>query len=293
MTEVMAVPDAMRDSAGLMVWWELSGNVALEDLYEALEQSGFPESARPVPPSMEIALSRAVASALTSKRQLLRPLSRRGSWEVVLEQVASIELADGSKTERCSYSSRLRGSVERSGRGDGSPVPLLDGPDEDLKRQTLEKLPYYQKVLTPDDFSSWLLTRANALAAVTLRVRGGFYFVPRDRVEGWKRVVDVVRACSDHRMNEIPAMRTDEAIEAIITSVRAEALRSVEALEEYLKQDEVSTRGLNSAERQAAATREKLGHYCGLLGRSVPDLEARIEKLSGAIQASRIIAKEA
>lgn len=331
MTQLMAVTDAMKDAAGLLVWWELTGLVDLDDLREALdEQFGagramippdeleLGKRMQPEAPSKEVALARAAASVLTSKRQLLRPLSRRGAWEIVLEKVelvsedaatearlakmmASSNFDDDDfvtpeeraaqaigKRERCTYTSQLSGWVERA---DGQRHIVIHG-DEALKKLVLGKLGMYERVLTPTDFSSWLLSCANRLHAVGLRDRGGFYFIPKDRVEIWKRLVAVVQACSKHVCREIPAMRTEEAVEAILAAVTSETCAEMDRLERYLaKGDAMSTKGLNAEERAAERVRQKLVHYCEVLGKRIPDLETRLEQLTGAITAAKVVAK--
>lgn len=288
-TQITAITNEMKDAAGLMVWWELTGMVDMDDLREALTQAGLdPEEYMPQAPSLDVALARAAAAALTSKRQLLRPLSRRGAWEVVLEKVEIVEAgASNAGTERCTYTSQITGWVEKAGE---TRHVVVQG-DPTMRDQVLAKVKFYENVLTPTDFSSWLLSRANKMHAIGLRDRGGFYFIPRDRVDEWKKLVEVVRACSQHHCREIPAMKTDEAVDAILSSVSAEARAELDRIETWLQNPEHSTRGLNSEERTALKLREKLDHYCQILGRQVPDLEARLERLTGTIQAARLVKK--
>lgn len=278
---VIAVPDALKDAAGLMVWWELSGNVDMDDLRDAFESHAWDPGEMPAQPSLELALARAAAAAITTKRQLLRPLSKRGAWEIVQEQ----PMTGPDGVERNHYTSMLRGWVEKTESG---PELRVEG-DETLRAATLAKVKFYRNVLTPTDYSAWLLGRAVSLHAVALRQRGGFYFLPKDKIGYWRQIQSITRSCSAHGMFEVPAMRSDEAVEAIISSVRNEALRQVESIEQWLKQETLSTRGLNSSERQADEMKAKLAHYCKLLGQSLPDLEQRLENLTGAIQAARIV----
>lgn len=288
-TGIMAVPDAMKDSAGVIVWWELSGVVDLDDMREAIDQAdGGMNAAQletwmPEEPSLVIALGRAASAALPSKRHLLRPLNQRGSWEITLEHVDLEEdQVDQTRAERLRHQRLLSGRVE-----DGKPV--LEGPDEDLKAAVLGKVGFYKRVLTTTDFSNWLLVRAGDLHAIGLRSRGGFYFVPKDKVEEWRRIVAIVRACSGHAVYEMPAMKTKEAVAAILASLRNEATKQFNVVETYLAAGDSSTRGLNSATRTADELRAKLAHYSELLGAQLGDLDQRLIALTGAIQAARIV----
>lgn len=281
MSGIVAVTDEMKDAAGILVFWELSGLVAMEDFVEAIAADGWEPELAPVAPSMEVALGRAATSVLADKRMLLRPLSRRGSWEILREQV-SLDVDDGE--ERVKHESLLRGSVQRS----GSEVQIQITGDPDLKQAVLAKVGFYSSTLTASDVSNWMLAQANRLHAVGLRSRGGFYFIPRDRIEDWHRVVRVIRACSSHQVYEIPAMRTDEAVEAILASVRAEAASKMAELEAWLAGDVHSTRGYNASERAVVAVQAKLRHYAELLGREMPDLDGRLVQLTGALTAARL-----
>lgn len=281
MSGVIAVSDAMRDAAGIIIWWELQGHVDLQDLEEACDAEGLTP---PEPPSLVTALGRAAQSVLPSKRHLLRPLQTRGSWEIVLEHVEQSQ-EDNGPANFLRHERLLTGWVEGG-------QPLVYGPAADLRNELLMKVPLYKRVLTANDFSAWLLLQASMMHALGLRQRGGFYFIPRDRVEMWQRVVRVTRACSDHGLYELPAMRTEEAVTAILASLRGEAEKQFKALEDYLLEGDCSTRGLNSATRTAESLQGKLRHYAGLLGVQLGDLDARLVKLTGAIQAAKIVEKE-
>lgn len=275
--EIVVTEQIEGGAAGLIVWWELHGLTAVEDIEDALDGTGFTP---PSSPSLVMALQRAAKRALPTNRHLLRPL-RRGVWEVVLETV--VPASDGER-EHLKHERVLSGYVE-----DGQAV--VEG-DDALRTEVLSKVGFYQRVLTPEDISSWLLWRASALHAVALRQRGGFYFIPADLVVPWRRLVAAVRSASEHSLWELPAMRTSEAVEAVLTAVRLESEARVAELERWLAEagDDASTRGLNAATRETDAVRAKVSHYTKLLGREMPDMVARLEKLTGAVQAARLAA---
>jgi hypothetical protein len=285
MSQFIAVPDILKDCAGSLVWWELSGLVNMDDMRESFDGCSWSHDAMPEAPTLETALARAAAHNLTSKRQLLRPLSERGTWEITLE---TIEKDEHTKRDRLAPNKCIvRGWVESDG---GVKRAVVEG-DEDMKTAILAKVSFYQRVLTPTDYSAWLLQQAGQLHAIGLRRKGGFYFIPSDKLPHWKQIVAITKACSDHQMEELPAMKTEDAIETIIRSVRMEAFKQVEKIEAWLKQETLSTRGLNSSQKQAEEMKAKLEHYCGLLGKNIPDLEQRLERLTGAIQAAKIVAQ--
>lgn len=283
MSQVIMVTDAMRDVAGICTWWELSGNVHLMEMREAFDNLAWDHEELPAEPTIEMALSRAAAASLTSKRQLLRPLSKRGAWEIVLEKVVPETLTESG--ERLEYSRQLTGWVDRT--GPIAKIVLIGDPE--LEAIVRSKMPLYERVLTTVDYSAWLLQRASRLHAIALRARGGFYFIPKDQVGYWRQVVEITKNCSGHSIFEIPAMRTEEAVESILTAVRDEASKAVEAIERIVVDPNLSTRGLNAIERSTESIRKKIEHYCDLLGRDMPEMEVRMTNLVGAIQSARVV----
>lgn len=277
--------DGSLEAAGAMVWWELSGPVLLEDMKEALEAEGWDETATPEPASLALALGRAAGAALASKRQLLRPLSKRGSWEIVQESVVS-EDDDyvGDVVEGCQYKSVLKGWVE-----DGA-IVLRGDPEMAAKVRAL--VPNYQATIEVTDFSSWLLDQAAACHAVALRSRGGFYFIPKERLDRWQAVKRVTRACSGHSLREISAMRTEEAVEAIMSAVTREVVASFSEMEEWMKKDNFSNRGANVVEANLEKAREKVELYSKLLGAGMESVMARHHQVVGALTAVRLALKE-
>jgi hypothetical protein len=214
----------------------------------------------------------------------MRPLGRRGSWDVVEERV----VRDNS-SERLSYREMVRVAVTTDSKGRKC-LDLIPSTDKDkvLVDQIKAQIRRYYGLLTATDMSYWILSMLSSYAsAISLRPRGGFYFVPRDRVERWQRVVRCVRAVSQHKIYQIPAVQSEEAVEAILEAFRREVTTAMGELEEYLQGD-VSTRGLNAWERDLGKLQEKTAHYARLLGVALPDLEGKAVTLKGALKVAQI-----
>jgi len=291
MSTHIVVPDAMTNGpVGLIVWWELSGIVDYDDLKDAWLGAGFDEKTLPSRTSPEVALSRAASASLTGKRQLCRPLSKRGSWEIVYERV---ELDDDGN-ENLVWKPVVQGWVQNPGRGVGVKKPIVRVIDEEhgplLKEAILGKYAFYERTLLTADISYWLLDllAGPMLNATPLRSKGGFYFVPSDRVDTWRSIAHIARSVGQNVIYEIPAMRTESAIEAVLAQVKADAERQLEALADYLR-GEVSTKGLNACERKAVRIREKIQNYVRTLGVALPELINWCEQITGAVQAAHLI----
>lgn len=283
MSSIVAVEPG--SAAGALVYWSLSGAVELLDLEECLAAEGLDGAFVPAPPSKDVALYRAAQDQVRTKRDLVRPLGAKRQGYVFVSETP----VEGSD-KHLEYVERVVCTVVRPKDGAAAvQVRAVTPGDQPLADAILANAHAAEGILLANDISSWLLwVLRKHVQAVSLRERGGFYFVPRDRLETWQQVARVVRACSAHQLYEIPAMRTEEAVEAILTAVRNEAADCMREMEGYLE-GEVSTRGLNSWERRLAELQSKLKHYSELLGVALPDLDGKAENLRGQLQAARII----
>lgn len=294
--EAYVVVDGVpAESVGALVFWELSGRVDFLDLKEALEAEGLGDLA-PKPPSAETVLIRAAEAVIrpeqrAGRRLMVRPLGRRQAWDVVEE---SVEHDADKKDDELRYRDRVRITAGKNG---DAPTAMPRGvsdlsysaDDAVLAARIRAEAPRHEGVLTANDYSSWLLGLLQThVRAVGLRDRGGFYFVPRDMVEAWRKLVAVTRAVSGHRMHEIPALHSDEAVEAVLSGVHREAEAQFARLEGYLAGGEWSTRGLNAVERDLAAAQDKVRKYADLLGVALPDLEQKAIQLGGALVVARV-----
>lgn len=278
---VVAVEEGAAGCGG-MTWWSLSGSVGLEDLAEAWEAEGFHPDLLPTQPSPEAALHRAAADQ-AGKRMLCRPL-KRGMWELRCEIVVD----DGAAAPTLSHLFECRVELRPDG------TPLVTPADHVLAKPILHAFNVYRTVLTADDLSVWLSTMARRERGIPLRERGGVYFIPGgEHVARWRKLARALRAASAHRVYEVPALRTDNAVEAILTALRHDAEEQLKVVADYLDQgpEGVSTRGLNAYGRKAEEVRAKLDYYAGLLGVALPDLRARTVDLAGALTAAKLLAK--
>ncbi len=265
--------------AGAICFWSLSGTMSLEDLQDSWAAEELDPKFLPVIASPANALGRAVAVA-ADKRTLVRPL-KQGLWEIITETI--VETDDGPRT---GHTHECRVELVAG-------TPSVTPAEHRLAAGILRGFAFHRTRLTHMDVSAWLsVTVARMADSVGLRDRGGVYFVPADRVDLWRRVTRAVEAASANRIFEVPAVKTDGAVEAILASVRRDAEFELQELETYMAGD-VSTKGLNSMDRRASATRAKIAHYAALLGATLPDLNQRLETLTGAVVASRLLVKDA
>ena len=294
--KIVAVQGEMPATAGILVYWSLSGVIDLQDLTEVLEAEGIDPKYHPSGPSVEVAVHRAAESCADARRSgsrtLVRPLRRKGAWDIVQESVVPNE----QKGESLEYQALVRVSIEETddkSRPKEVAIRYYEESHKDLSERIHTAFQLYSELMTATDTSVWLTRLLGSyVAGIPLRSRGGIYFIPRDQVSDWARIVRCVRAVSDHILFEIPALQTDEAVDAILTAFRQEITSRLSEMEAYLTGDAISTRGLNAWRVVLEQIREKTRHYAEILGVALPDLEERSTTIDGMIAVAKIRRKK-
>lgn len=290
MTNIVAIQGSEQlETAGAITYWSLEGEVELLGLRQALEIEGLEGSFLPSGVTMQEALARGARASCSSNRQLVRPLDKRGAWAFIQETV--------TQGDELAHQQLLTGRVSLVDQGDGTKKEVYDvrraaGAErtealDQLADQILAAAEHQRGILSANDVSWWLVYVAKQLHAVGLRDRGGVYFVPRDVLPTWRKIARVLADETGHKVFEIPAVKTDEAVEAILTAVKAHVSAKFAEAEEYLS-GKLSNKGLNALERTLGETQEYVEHYVGLLGTALPELVSRLEGIKGALVASRL-----
>lgn len=271
-----------NQEAGAVVWWELHGTINAQALAAELDAQGI-VNLMPSEPTKEVVVGRAVHASVATNHEVLSV--GRGGWEVFRKERHLLD-----DVERITLHSVVVVHVRKS-TGLKEVVYVATGPDGDgMAKSIASRIPLIEEQLYPEDVSSWLLDVAGGklVGAVGLRNRGGFYFVPRDRLPFWNAITDGVRKVSAHTFFSLPAMLTEECAQAVLFNVRREAEAAFAEMEAYLK-GEVSTKGLNAIERDVALAKEKVDRYVSLFeGETLSDLKERAVNLGGAAAALKL-----
>ena len=273
---VIALDDAEIDkrSCGRITFWDLSGDVDLNALVAALGDAvKAPEN-----PTPKVSLHRAVDEC--ARRHDLEVRHRgTGMWDIVGEPVEdSRQLVYPIET-----SARLM--TEADGIGEEVGVSAVG-------QYSSEVFADYSKargVLATTDIGNWLCDTLTKLGGVPLRDRGGVYFVPQDRVASWERVTTALQTCSLHRVHRVPAMRSQDAVEAILAAVTADTKKACDTIVGEIGDGSIGKRALETREEKTAELLERLDRYEGLLGTRLDELRAAIEKTRGAVAMARMM----
>jgi hypothetical protein len=267
-----------KASLGRIVFWSLAGYVVLDSLTAAL----LAEGSTAIPPeevTAKVALHRAVetvAGTLKGHEALMR---KRGDWAIVRKPTE--KMADGGGKE-IAYPIVATAKIDNG----ALVVETTEGPD--LRAQLEATFAASKQVLAPADIGHWLCAKLRALDAVSLRDSGGFYFLPADRCEKWDKLVAGVRKASSHALHAIPAMRTQDAVDAILAAVTTETLAECEAIAKDIAVSGLGKRALETREASLAGSLEKLGRYESLLGARLDGLRDAIDKATASVAVAKM-----
>jgi hypothetical protein len=272
--DIVAVPNYQDDTlTGAIFWWHLEGEINAEAFKAAWEAAGFDEAMLPTSTSPAQALQ-CTAKEFCEKRRLARPLAGHAGWALVSEDATGNDLDYGLT---CRMSLDLNDQVEVK----PASHPLAEKIEANFK--------HLQKVYMHWAVSIWLTKTAERCLAVRLRETGGIFFVPKTMVEQFKKYVEVLQEVSACQVYEVPAMRSDEAVEAVLAAVTREAEAEVEKMDAALAGD----MGARALDNRATRCQEMLTYvesYEQLLGQGLDELKKRIEGLKANLVAAALAA---
>lgn len=289
---LFAVPDAVSGAeAGSITWWKLSGSVDAATLRAAWEEhaaSAFPAPPRglstwaPESPSAEVALRRA-AQELRDKHRLVRGL-KGGAFAIVEERETN---------EGLEYDHVMTARLDAAGRLEIQLVPGAPRTDDDLVvREAFDR---HLETLSTEDVSSWMVRLADrCLDAVSLRESGGIYFVPPAAQHRIQALRAALGACSGHVVHRVPAMRSQDAVRAVLDAVESEAATFVEhTRQELLDAGKLGPRALENRRAWIELMEQKVGRYEDLLGSKLEALRERMAELQSQVTVAMLAAEAA
>lgn len=140
------------------------------------------------------------------------------------------------------------------------------------------------------DVGMWLSTKVVPhLMGLTLRDRGGIYYIPPTTLPAYRQVSDVLGRLGGGTVFELPAMECDKAVTAILDAVQQEAAEAAERMERELEGALGST-ALKNRVGRCDRVLEKVAAYETMLGTSLDGIRARMETLSATIAAAILTA---
>lgn len=276
--QVIAITDADAAAAGLIVWFTYSGHVDHTALQQAWKDINRDPSEVPHPPGPETSMLRAL-NEVKGPRTLVRPLANRKGYAIVHEDAKETDLDYNIiATTTINPIGRLEVEAEATPRGDDIKARIKSA----YKRHLFSQL-------STNDISGWvsrkLLPKVDSLS---LRSSGGFYFIPRDGLPAYRKMVTALQACSNHSFYSVPGMKSEDAVESILGSLREEAETLARGMWDDIGSGKLGGRALEARATTAAEMQSKVERYEKLLGVAMTDLSESLDQLKANMTAAAL-----
>ena len=263
---IIATTDGSAAS-GVITYWRLEGKLKLTRLKEAWLARGLKEEEVPGTPGMNTVLRRALET-VAPQGSTIKSLKESEGYTVLRRT----DERDAKQTWRSTMSAWF----DTAGR------LQVDGADHAAIEQAIDA---EADLLHPTDVSPWLVRQAEKCAAVGLREGGGFYFIPAGS-DRWESVRDVLKSVSKHTIYLVPAMRSEEAANAVLDALTDEVKTTVNHLTEALA-EATTMRGIESKINKCSRVIGKIDLYDKALDMRLTFLREAMEELqSKFVQAS-------
>lgn len=225
-----------RSLAGASVSWELVKCVETEPFREALKVRGIqhlPEDCSPAS-----ALHRMMREMFQDRNCIIRPVenptgSKRPAYAVLPRE------DDGNKM---AFKQKWSCGIDIVSIGASADVSLAFSTDDqgqmEVEPSTIEDMvtqfPAYLAQLGAEELSMWLvgLVKSYLQGVPTIGGAGTFFIGPKE-VQTWRQLREAVKPFGI-RLYEIPAMRSAEALECVVESVKRYTSKACDELQEDL-----------------------------------------------------------
>lgn len=263
----IAVNDRLS-TAGAIIWWRLSKGLSLANLTQAWIEAGLNPAKLPGNITPNEAMKRACVDAQSGHagRLLARPIGRGAGYAMVWEDVV------GEAEETLEH--HVLGKVKLEHEEDRGEVPVyiseMEHPTEFTQLPIHISMGFEQHMsqLAPQDIGRWVVDALlPGVKAISLRDHGGIYFIPNEFIEPWKKAADTIGSVSQHKFFFVPAMRSEDAVVAILDAVEREAIAVTMDIETELGENGLGKAALKNRQIKLIAIEEKLSYYEELLGK--------------------------
>lgn len=254
-------------TSGCVTFWSLSEHTDVARLkagWEALGLGAFvPEPRSPV-----ACLKEALEETFGGSEVLIRSLAARNGFVVVKEQRGADDNA---------YETLFTAKVL-----DGKSEPMFTNFTEDTTA-VLAAFRRHNGRLTNQQVGSALVKLMLHFGGARLRPTGGVYWLSGDRVEDWRAATDVLTAAADGGQSksyfvehELDADSIVAVRDALVTEVTNETRR----IQQEIQSGELGGRALETRKNEAAALRQKVEAYEGILSVTLDSLKQGLDRIA-------------
>lgn len=289
----LAVP---ADIAGAMVSWTLNpGGVSFDDLTVDLAEAGFDESYIPDDPTPSQALLNMLNRMFKKATTLIRSVRHPRGVQGQVQATYAVVPKDEGEEDKVIFREEFKVAAVLVQKGEpgntyiDSDLWFADEVPQDKIDTMLAEYPTYLRTMYSLEQSQWLTRLCKSvLKGIVMEGGSGHYFIEPTMVPTWRRLTHTLRKMGIF-LHEIPAMKSQQAVEAVLSSLRAMLAKSMEDLEADLqkyaqKRGDPNARKVQKRvleERQARMDKDLnlIERYEKLFSVRLEDMRANLEKM--------------
>ena len=275
MPNLIAVQDSNIQTAGAIVWWKLRETTDVLKLSDAWQAAGLDVDLLPPVPTAANALKRAMKS-LVDHRRLVRPLGDDIDGYGIVDETASAN--DLDYRVRCTAKVDALGNV------------VIEPPTFEHAATLMSAYRDAGASIARNVIGGWLAELAAKCHAVSLRSSGGIYFIPRAQVHQFRTWVDVFAHATENVVFEVPALRSDEAVSAILDALQTETSAEMDLITAEIASGELGKSALHTRETRCEGLRNKLRSYAELLGSHLDGISTALDSTKANVVAAAMMA---
>lgn len=309
----VAVTDALAGGAGATVFWTLPSDLSRPAIVEAWGAEGLDPKMLPGErgdgPALHAALEgvcrahNAQASGTATAPLLVQrtvPGSKADGY--VVHTLVNERWTDDTQTATRDGQWAIGLRIVRFTDGSRDHLELSGPLAESMGEEVRAAYAAERGVLTHTTITNWLANRViPALGGINLRAAsldatkagGGPYYLPPDALETWTRMVRALRTSTGARFGNMPTMKSEEAVETILSALTAEIEKTCTGMEDALVEEDMGVRALRTAADRAQSVLAKVGRYEGVLSTKLDSLREMAERTIAATNAAVLVAEAA
>ena len=263
---------------GALVLWSITGTAEGETVNTKLRELGLPEA-----PTIDTQEALRLAMHKDSNRRVMvRPLSQGVGYALVEEKDTGTEMEYQEVYRAIVVDGSLVGMPGRK------IVSCSVGADSGLSNNKL-----YQMLQARFDslygridatrLGSCLTNAVRSMGGVAVRNRGGVYWLPEERLEGFSEVAQVVEEGA--RGSSVFRVRTvadEQTVKLITASLDHEVGTEAARIQEELMGGELGERAIETRQRRLGELQSRVEEYEGMLGERMSSLKSRLEEVGMA-----------
>ncbi len=269
------------DRAGTIIMWTMRDETHLSFLAQHWAGAGLDPDLLPSMPSAATALRRAVGELRESGRTV-QPFGRGNGLAVVRVKT----VMEGGE-EELEFETLCKAKLDKVER-------LVVKGNPKLCLEIEEMFEHYQETLETIDLSSWLIKLIEGrLDGVAMRESGGVYFVPSTKLAELDAIVDALKAATQHSFYRFPCLRSEDAVQAIIDSIAAQAEAELRLMQKEMTEEKCGALGWKNRVAKVGVIEDKVARYEGLLSLDLDKIRERLDEVRAELTVAIIKAEQA